>query len=89
MATVSHLSRVKNPQGRVDLLLARILEQAVGASSNPVVPEVYKEVRPMIEQILTAQLGPRTKRGKKLASDLFTLRDAVENVRRSQAKGAA
>ena len=76
----SPLARVKKTEGRVDLLIARLLEEATAHARNPLVAKAYSEVKPFVETLLTKKLGPRTKRGKKLASDLFTLRDLLQQV---------
>lgn len=79
----SPLAKVRNPEGRVDLLIARLIAETVRASKNPLVPAAYAEVQPLFETLLTQKLGPKTRRGRKLAKDLFTLRGALQNVRRS------
>ena len=84
----SPLARVRNPQGRVDVLLAAILDRSVRAAKNPAVPALYEQAKPLVELLLKKHLGPRTRRGRKIAADLFALRDAVEHVQRAR-KGQA
>lgn len=83
--TARPLAKVRNPQGRVDVLLAQLLERGLQTAKNPAVPQIYQEVKPLVEQLLKRHLGPRTTRGRKLAAQLFQLRDAVEAARRRQA----
>ena len=84
----SPLQRVRNPQGRVDVLLAAILDRSVKGAKNPAVPALYEQAKPLVELLLKKHLGPRTRRGRKIAADLFALRDAVEHVQRAR-KGQA
>ena len=79
--------RVKNPQGRVDVLLAQLLERGLQTVKNPAVPGIYQEVKPLVEQALKQHLGPRTKRGRKIAEQLFDLQAALLKVQK--ARGAA
>ena len=82
---ISPLARVRKPLGRVDLLIARLLNEATSHTTNPLIRSAYAEVKPFVESLLTKKLGPRTRRGRRLASDLFTLRDLLAQAqRRSQ-----
>lgn len=76
----SPLARVRKPAGRVDLLIARLIGEAVKHSKNPVLPRAYAEVQPLVETLLNQKLGPRTRRGKKLARDLFALRNLMDQI---------
>ena len=76
--------KVKNPTGRVDYLLSRLIEEAVKRSRNPIAAKVYEQVRPVIDQTLTRKIGPRTRRGKTLVRQLFTVRELAQ---RAQQRG--
>jgi hypothetical protein len=62
----SPMSRVRNPQGRPDWLLAKLLEHSVSMSSDPRVKTSYSIVRHDVEELLLRVLGPRTKNGRKV-----------------------
>ena len=81
------LAKVRNPQGRVDVLLAQVLERGLQQVKNPVVPVVYQHVKPLVEQLLKHHLGPRTRRGRKVKAELLALRSAFENVQRARIGG--
>ena len=53
------LQRVKNPQGRLDWLAAKLLEYAVCRKQDPLLSAVYTEVRDPLERTLRRTLGPR------------------------------
>jgi hypothetical protein len=78
--TPSPLAKIRKPEGRVDLLIARLIAEAVKHSKNPILPRAYAEVRPVVETLLNQKLGPRTRRGKKLAKDLFALRSLMDQI---------
>jgi hypothetical protein len=78
----SPLARVKKAEGRVDLLIARLIAEAVKHAKNPILPKAYAEVQPVVESLLNQKLGPRTRRGKKLAKDLFALRELMDQIER-------
>lgn len=83
------LAQVRNPQGRVDVLLAQLLERGLQGVKNPAIPALYQDVKPLVEQVLKQHLGPRTKRGRKIAAQLFELRDTVERIHKAQRGQAA
>lgn len=85
--TARPLAKVRKPQGRVDVLLAQLLERSLSQAKNPLVPTIYQEVKPLVELALKKHLGPRTKRGRKIAADLFSLKDAIETVQRARNGG--
>ena len=85
MNQTSPLARVRNPQGRVDVLLASILERSIQQAKHPALPAIYAQVKPLVESVLKQQLGPRTKRGRKIAADLFSLRATIEMIRKGRA----
>jgi hypothetical protein len=76
----SPLAKVRKPEGRVDLLIARLIAEAVKHSTNPILPRAYAEVQPVVETLLNRKLGPQTRRGKKLAKDLFSLRALMDQI---------
>jgi len=84
----SPLARVRNPQGRVDVLLAQLLEKGFQQAKNPVLPALYQDIKPLVEQVLKNELGPRTRRGRKIAAHLFDLASAYQKVQQKQ-RGAA
>jgi hypothetical protein len=62
----TRMRRVKDPTGRVDLLIARLLAEAVRQTRNPVLAAIHKEVAPHLEKFLKAKLGPRNRHVRKL-----------------------
>ena len=86
---VSPLARVRKPRGRVDLLIARLIGEAVKHAKNPILPRAYAEVQPLVETLLNQKLGPRTRRGKKLAKDLFALRSLMDQFQVQQRRRVA
>ena len=79
----SPLTKVKDPQGRVDLLFARLFQEGVKASKNPTVHAAYEQMRPYLEIALKAKVGPNTRLGRKMARDLFAVKDALDRLRRT------
>lgn len=77
----SPLAKVKDPQGRVDLLFARLFQEGVNASKNPTVASAYAQLKPAFEEALYRKVGPRTRLGRKMARDLFAVKDALERLR--------
>jgi len=60
------MDRVKNPEGRPDWLLAKIVERAVKQSSDPRIKISYSVVKHDFETLLLKVIGPRTKRGRQV-----------------------
>jgi hypothetical protein len=66
------LAQAKDPQGRLDVMAARTIEEYARRSSNPMLEVLHKQFQPEIEKVLKRHLGPRTphaKRIKKLVAD--------------------
>ena len=49
------------PTGRVDVLIARLLERAVEQRNRPMEKQLYAELRDPLEKALRAYLGPRNR----------------------------
>ncbi len=79
----SPLDKVKHPQGRVDLLFARLFQEGVKQSKNPTVHAAYEQMRPYLETALKAKVGPNTRLGRKMAKDLFAIKDTLDRLRRT------
>jgi hypothetical protein len=60
----------------------------MGQVKNSAIPALYQDLKPIVETVLKQQLGPRTKRGRKIAAHLFDLQAAYEKVQQKQ-RGAA
>lgn len=75
-ANTSRLERVRNPQGRADWLLAGVLDRVVSNASNPLAALVYQELRPHVERALTRELGPGSRRGRKIRDAVKMLAEA-------------
>ncbi len=76
--------KAKNPTGRVDVLLSRVLEELVKRAKGPTIPLLYAGAKPGLELLIRSQLGPRTKRGRVISRQLLDLRDAYERVQAKQ-----
>lgn len=76
--------KVKNPAGRLDYLVAQLIDEAVRRARNPIIKQVYAEAKPIVERTLTAKIGPRTRQGKNLVRHLFTMRELAQ---RAQQRG--
>lgn len=74
----------RNVEGRVDVLLSRLIETVVERAKNPTLPALYAGAKPGVELILKEKLGPRTKRGKQVSATLYELREAWERVQAKQ-----
>ncbi len=64
-----------NPQGRVDMLLDRLMERYAQSHPNPLVEAAFEQMRPAIRETLESVAGPRTDIGRKARR---TLREAQE-----------
>ena len=51
--------RVKNPQGRIDWLVAQLLGEVVKKRRDPLLTAAYEEFQPEIERALVRFVGPR------------------------------
>lgn len=60
------LQRVKDPTGRIDWLLASLLDRVIEKKRDPVLSRVYSQLKAPVEQLLRAKLGPRNKEMRKL-----------------------
>jgi hypothetical protein len=78
------LTKHRNPQGRVDVLLAQLLEVGLQSVTNPAIPAFYQDVKPLVERVLQAQVGPRTKRGRMIAANLFELQAAYARIQQQR-----
>jgi hypothetical protein len=76
--------RVRNPRGRVDVLVAHLLELGMKSAKDPALPALYQGVKPLVEKVLKAQVGPRTKRGRMIAANLFELQAAYERMQQQR-----
>ena len=56
--------RVKDPTGRLDWLLSRLIQECVRLSPNPYVQSAFAEFQPQIEATLRQYLGPRNRNAK-------------------------
>jgi hypothetical protein len=56
--TMSPLSRVKNPAGRVDWLAAKIIEE-LAKKRGGLTQDIHTVLQPDLERFLIANLGPR------------------------------
>lgn len=81
--TKTAMQRVRNPKGRVDVLLSRMIETA--AARNETWNAIFVQVRPHLDTLLKNELGPRTRRGRKISSYLFDLKRALEQAQKGRA----
>ena len=60
----SCIDRVKDPAGRLDCLLARLMDRVAEMRLDPQLVEVYRQLAPDLHREINARFGPRTKPGK-------------------------
>lgn len=65
--------KAHDPTGRVDVLLSRVLGEAVKQQRHPVAEALFEGLRPTLDAYLQHTVGPRTKRGR-------AIREFVEMV---------
>ena len=54
---LADLTTVDDPQGRVDYLVSRIVDQAVSQMNEPEVVLTYRAAKPLIDGLLVKHLG--------------------------------
>lgn len=67
-----YIDRIKQPQGRIDWLAAKLLEKAVEKRANPLLQALYAEFQPDIERAIRAQFGPKNRSMRKLKQYVVT-----------------
>lgn len=87
--SLSGLAKTRKAEGRVDVLAERLIEQAVGHVKNPLLADLFAATRPGVKQLLKETVGPRTKRGRQIAENLFAAKEAVDRVKQSRAERGA
>lgn len=81
---MSGIAKTRKVEGRVDVLAARLLDEAVAHSRNPLLADVLAATRPGVESLLRETVGPRTRRGRQIAENLFAVREAYQRVKDSR-----
>jgi hypothetical protein len=76
--------RKRKTEGRVDVLAERLLERAVENSTSELLQDVFAATRVGIRQLLRSTVGPRTRRGRQIAENLFAAREAVARVQEAR-----
>lgn len=72
--------KVRNPQGRVDVLLSRLMDEAVAQSGNPTLQLLHAGAKPGLDLLIKENLGPRTKRGREIASHVREAQSAMQRM---------
>ncbi len=76
----------RNPKGRVDVLLSRLIEEAVGQSSDPTLKMLHAGAKPGLDLLFKENLGPRTKRGREIAAHVTEAQAAVQRMQDARRK---
>jgi hypothetical protein len=84
---MSKLATTRKLEGRVDVLALRLIEAALKRSKHSELPVLYAGAKPAIEALLRQHVGPRTKRGRQIADNLFAIREAWERMQQHARKG--
>ncbi len=76
--------KARKVEGRVDVLLSRLLDAAVSQSKDPTMKLLHAGAKPGVDLLLKEKVGPRTKRGKQISATLYELREAWERMQAKQ-----
>ena len=76
------LQRVKDPTGRIDWLIANLTARVVEETREPVLAQVFAQLREPLEQMLRANLGPRNKALRPVRKYITAGRKLLEAQRR-------
>ena len=76
----SVLDRVRRPAGRVDLLVGRVIGEAVKQHASPASQVVYQAVRTEVDQLIHQVLGPKTRAGRQLKEILAAGRELAGTI---------
>jgi hypothetical protein len=82
--TTRKRARRINPQGRVDWMGMRLLEEAVGRKKDPMLTAAFEEVRGDLWALAQRYLGPRTRFGKHVKQTVVGIGQVREAYRLRQ-----